>query len=125
MKIKLIFGALAACAIAFGIQEWRMNSLRGEVLILTANNSKLTYALDEQSAAMQSLQDNIQHAIDNSNRLAKELGVVESHRRHITNELSSYRGRLNAIAIKKPTLIARRANDAFGRLLREAESIGD
>lgn len=124
-KVKLIMVALAVGAAVIAWQDWKMSRLQNEVKTLTSNNVKLSFALNEQSAATKALQENIQQAIDSSNRLAEELGIVETHRRRITAELNSYRGRLNNVAIKKPTLIERRARTAFDGLVREASSIGN
>ena len=109
-----------------GYQHWQLGKLRDSVVVLTANNAQLTNSVGEQSATIGTLQSSLADTIDNNNRLAERLGVIDTHRRAQVRELNQYRGRLNEIALQKPTLIEYRANDAISRVLRElAEAVGN
>lgn len=124
IKTTLIITAIAVAVV--GYQHYRLARLQSSVITLTSNNAQLTQSVDEQSNTIDALESNLAHTIDNNNRLAKRLGVINNHRRAQVRELNQYRGRLNEITIAKPTLIERRANVAFRRVVRElGEAVGD
>lgn len=119
IKIKLmIYIALASAVGAiFWYQNYQIDKMQANMQILAANNAKLTVAINLQKKAVGSLEVGLSNTIANNNHLAQQLTIVDEQRQTIIQELNSYRGRLGNAALKKPTLIERRATNATTNIL--------
>lgn len=127
LKIKLtIYVAIAsAISVLFWYQTYQLDKLQENVQILSANSAKLETAVKLQEQTVTALETGLGNAIESSNDLARKITLADEQRQVITQELNSYRGRLGNAALKKPTLIERRATAATTNILHQfAEATG-
>ena len=121
LKIKLIIYVAIASAIGavFWYQNYQLDKMQESMQILSANNAKLETAVELQKQTVTALETGLGNAIELSNGLAKKLASADEQRQVIIQELNSYRGRLGNAALKKPTLIERRATNATADILHQ------
>lgn len=115
----VLLAVSAAIGSVFYYQHWQINSLQNDVVILSENNTKLKSAVETQKQTVSSLEGSLFDAIQNSKALAKRLVDVDEKRQLIVEELNSYRGRLENVAFRKPTLVESRVNDAAANVLQQ------
>lgn len=128
MKIKLILFAVGASLVLgiFLYQKHQISVLTESVGILTDNNAKLEVAVQTQSETVDYLADEMTAAFEANAILAEQLSGYAKVAQQNRLELDSFRGRLESAALKKPTLVERRANAALASVLRQfAEATGD
>ena len=116
---KIIGALLVVFALVLGFQHWQMTKLQAKADILMANNSTLDSAVKVQDATINSLQQGMKESIENTLLLATKIQAADKDRQKIVAQLNSYRGRLNDAALKKPTLVERRATNAFASVLQQ------
>ncbi len=110
--------ALAAGLYAvIGGSIFYVSKLQDDIRILTTNNLKLETSVQHQNEYIETLETARKNAIISRNVLSKDLAKAEEHRQIITQELNSFRGRLENAALKKPKLIERHATDALNGLM--------
>jgi len=116
---KIIGALLVVFALVLGFQHWQMTKLQAKADILMANNSTLDSAVKVQDSTINSLQQGMKESIENTLLLATKIQAADKDRQKIVAQLNSYRGRLNDAALKKPTLVERRATNAFASVLQQ------
>jgi septal ring factor EnvC (AmiA/AmiB activator) len=121
IKIKIIIYLFiaAVCAWVFYKQRSDISNLKESVTILSANNAKLQVAVSKQNDTITSFESQIRHSLRNNEQLRNDIRESEKKRNEITEKFNSYRGRLYNAAIKKPSLIERRANSAIADVLQQ------
>lgn len=114
----VIFLAFAAGLYAvIGGSIFYVGKLQDDIRILTTNNSKLETSVQNQNEYIDTLETARKNAIISRNVLSEDLAKAEEQRQIITQELNSFRGRLENAALKKPETIERYATDAFNGLM--------
>ena len=119
IQTKLMAMVLAVVLAIAGYQYWQMSVLKKQAGILIANNSVLDAAVKTQHETIDAMQGSIKDIIKNSAALAEAQKAIRQQSQKTLNQLNSYRGRLSNAALKKPTLVERRANDAFTGVLQQ------
>ena len=124
MKIKLLIAALLLGGIGTGFawQYLQINKLSAANSALIEENGQLDLAIRVQNHALEQLENSLDSVIENTQHLTQQINQAEQERQRINNELNGFRGRLSHVAIKKPSLIERRANNAFANVLREFQT---
>tara|TARA_R110002020_G_scaffold104587_1_gene244664 strand:- start:620 stop:1015 length:396 start_codon:yes stop_codon:yes gene_type:complete len=120
-KIKILFTTIAITSLVsvFAYQWWALNSLRGEIIILRANNGNLKTAVQQQNKTSAFLQEGLSRAISSGRELASEIADEETRHQEIRHKIDNYRGRLHNVALKKPKTIQSYTNRSIADVLRE------
>lgn len=114
--MKLIIIIVATIGSAAIAQNWYLHH---KVSDLTKDRVKLETAIQSQSESVNLLQATVSDVISVNNQLTERMSAIDNHRTVEIGKLNSFRGRLADVALAKPALIERRANDSFTDLLRE------
>lgn len=96
-----------------------VTDLQERVEVLKENNAKLEVALDTSEASIDALQENMAKIAEANQKLQGELQKAEQYGDELQSKLR--RHNLTALAIKKPTLLEGRMNDATAKLWRDLE----
>lgn len=120
LGFKLIFLAAIAAAIGgvFWYQDRQISQLTQDLQTSAANQAKLEAGVELQRLSIRNLERQARETQARYKELTANFQEAETQRTQAVNELQSYRGRLSNAALRRPTLIERRANDAIANLLR-------
>ena len=119
IKIAIFFAVVAAAGSIFAYQYWQINKMKETVNILTENNAKLEVAVTQQQEVISEFETELSETIANSNLLAEEIVSTNERHQKIVQELNSYRGRLERVALEKPEIVEDRINRATAVIMQQ------
>ena len=118
-KIILIAVVVIAVGSILTYQRVKISKLEKNVVVLTANNSKLEDTVTEQKETITSLEAGLDNIIDSSNTLAEKIAKLEEQKQIIIQRLNDYRGKLKNEALEKPTATEHNINSYVANLLHK------